>query len=169
MWSNKGFVQFGRFILLVLLQVFILNNINLAGYINLYVYILFIILYPFDGNSTLLILWSFLLGLCIDVFEDSGGVQAAASVFIAFIRPVVLKYSFGVSYEYNVVKLSKAAVSEKITYIGSIVLMHHIIMFILEIFNFSHFLLILQSTLFSGIFTFVLIYASLLLFSKNVE
>ncbi|HZW78750.1 MAG TPA: rod shape-determining protein MreD [Flavobacteriaceae bacterium] len=169
MWSNTVFSQIGRFLILVFLQVFLLNNINLAGYINPYVYILFIILYPLDGNSTLLILWSFLLGLCIDIFEDSGGVQAAASVFAAFVRPFVLKYSFGVSYEYNVVKLSTAAVSEKITYIGSIILVHHLVMFALEIFSFSHIGLLLKSTFFSGIFTFVLIYASLLLFSKKVE
>lgn len=169
MWNNEVFVHIGRFILLVLLQVFLLNNINLSGYINPYVYILFIILYPFDGNSTLLILWSFLLGLCIDIFEDSGGVQAAASVFVAFMRPLVLKYSFGVSYEYNVVKLSKAGMGEKITYLGSLIIMHHLIMYILEVFNFNHSILILKSTLFSSLFSFILIYSSILLFSRKTE
>lgn len=169
MGSNQILTIFGRFVILVLLQVIVLNNINLVGYINPYIYILFIVLYPLDGNKTTLIFLSFLLGLSIDMFENSGGVHAAASVFIAFVRDFVLKYSFGVSYEYNNVKLNKATVSEKITYLGSIILFHHIVLFSLEIFSFNHMLLLLKSTLFSGVFSFILIYGSIVLFSRKVS
>jgi len=169
MGSNQILTIFGRFVILVLLQVIVLNNINLVGYINPYIYILFIVLYPLDGNKTTLIFLSFLLGLSIDIFENSGGVHAAASVFIAYVRDFVLKYSFGVSYEYNNVKLNKATVSEKITYLGSIILFHHIILFSLEIFSFNHMLLLLKSTLFSGVFSFILIYGSIVLFSRKVS
>lgn len=169
MGSNQILTIFGRFVILVLLQVIVLNNINLVGYINPYIYILFIVLYPLDGNKTTLIFLSFLLGLSIDIFENSGGVHAAASVFIAYVRDFVLKYSFGVSYEYNNVKLNKATVSEKITYLGSIILFHHIVLFSLEIFSFNHMLLLLKSTLFSGVFSFILIYGSIVLFSRKVS
>src|SRR5690554_1577 len=169
MGSNQILTIFGRFVILVLLQVIVLNNINLVGYINPYIYILFIVLYPLDGNKTTLIFLSFLLGLSIDIFENSGGVHAAASVFIAYVRDFVLKYSFGVSYEYNNIKLNKATVSEKITYLGSIILFHHIILFSLEIFSFNHMLLLLKSTLFSGVFSFILIYGSIVLFSRKVS
>lgn len=169
MGSNQILTIFGRFVILVLLQVIVLNNINLVGYINPYIYILFIVLYPLDGNKTTLIFLSFLLGLSIDMFENSGGVHAAASVFIAYVRDFVLKYSFGVSYEYNNVKLYKATVSEKITYLGSIILFHHIVLFSLEIFSFNHMLLLLKSTLFSGVFSFILIYGSIVLFSRKVS
>lgn len=156
-----------RFILLVLIQVFLLNNINLAGYINPYVYILFILLYPSDGNQTLLIFLSFLLGLSVDIFEDSGGVHAAACAFVAYIRPVVFKYSFGISYEYNSVKLKKAAASERLIYVASIIFIHHFVMFALEIFSFEHIMLLLKSTFFSGVFTLVLVLGSLILFTKE--
>jgi len=169
MGSNQILTIFGRFLILVLLQVIVLNNINLLGYINPYIYILFIVLYPLDGNKTTLIFLSFLLGLSIDIFENSGGVHAAASVLIAYLRDFVLKYSFGVSYEHNNVKLNKATVSEKITYLGSIILFHHIVLFSLEIFSFNHALLLLKSTLFSGIFTFILVYGSIVLFSRKVS
>lgn len=156
-----------RFVALVLIQVLLLNNINFLGYINPYVYILFIILFPLDGNKSLLIFLSFLLGLSIDIFEDSGGVHAAACTFIAYIRPVALKYSFGVSYEYNSVKINKADFLERIIYIASLVFMHHLILFILEIFNFNHILLILKSTLFSGIFSIIIILCTLVLFNRK--
>ena len=166
--SNSDIViNIVRFILLVFLQVLLLNNINLAGYINPYVYLLFILLYPLDGDKGLLIFVSFLLGLSIDIFEDSGGVHAAACAFIAYIRPVVLKYSFGVSYEYNSVKIKKADPMERLTYIASLVFMHHFVMFALEIFSFKHTVLLLKSTLFSGLFTTIVIVCTMIIFNKK--
>lgn len=169
MQSKEILINCARFILLVFLQVFLLNNINLLGYINPYLYILFILLYPSSGNQTLLIFLSFLLGLSVDIFEDSGGVHAAACAFVAYIRPVVLKYSFGISYEYNSVKLEKAAPTERFIYVASIIFIHNFVMFALEIFSFEHIMLLLKSTLFSGIFTLVLIIGSLILFNKKVS
>ena len=111
--NNEVLTNIIRFLGLIFLQVFLLNNINLGGYINPYLYIIFIILFPLDGNKGLLIFLSFLLGLSVDIFEDSGGIHAAACAFIAYIRPVVLKYSFGVSYEYNSINLKKAETRER--------------------------------------------------------
>ena len=156
-----------RFIGLLLLQVLVLNNVNFFGYINPYIYIIFILTFPFTGNRSLLIFLSFLLGLSIDFFGDSGGVHAAASVFIAYIRPIVLKFAFGISYEYNAVNLNKVAFNERIIYITVLVILHHFVLFSLEIFNISHILLILKSTLFSSIFSILLITTSLVLFSKK--
>ena len=169
MLNNELISNALRFVVLVFIQVLLLNNINLAGFINPYIYILFILLYPFDGNRGLLIFSSFLLGLSIDIFQGSGGVHAAASVFTAYIRPVVLKYSFGVSYEYNSVKLNTSSPTERFAYIASIVLFHHLVMFSLEIFSFSHMVLLSKSILFSGIFTLVIIYGSLVLFNKKTS
>lgn len=169
MLNNELIANALRFVVLVFIQVLLLNNINLAGFINPYIYILFILLYPLDGNRGLLIFSSFLLGLSIDIFQGSGGIHAAASVFAAYIRPVVLKYSFGVSYEYNSVKLSTSSPTERFAYLTSIVLLHHLVMFSLEIFSVNHMVLLLKSTLFSGIFTLVIIYGSLILFNKKAS
>ncbi|PKA82500.1 rod shape-determining protein MreD [Ulvibacter sp. MAR_2010_11] len=167
MQNSEILITILRFITLVLLQVLILNHINFLGYINPYVYVLFILIFPINGNKGLLIFLSFLLGITVDIFGDSGGVHAAACVFIAYIRPLILKFSFGVSYEYNMVKLNKVPPTERLVYIIAIVMIHHFILFSLEIFSFSHILLILKSTLFSGIFSTVLILCALLLFSRK--
>lgn len=143
MQNNAILINALRFTLLVLLQVLLLNHINFLGYINPYAYILFIVLFPLDGNKGLLIFLSFLLGLSIDIFGDSGGIHAAASVFIAYIRPWILKFSFGISYEHNNIKLYKTSLAQQFTYISILVLLHHIILFSLEVFNLSHILLIL--------------------------
>ena len=167
MQNSEILINAFRFIFLALLQVLVLNHINFLGFVNPYLYILFIIVFPLSGNKSLLIFLSFLLGLSIDIFGDSGGVHAAACVFIAYIRPAILKFSFGVSYEYNMVKINKVPIAERLTYISIMVLLHHIVLFTLEIFSFSHILLLLKSTLFSGIFSIILVLCTLLLFSRE--
>lgn len=169
MQSSDIAINIVRFVVLVFLQVLLLDNINLAGYINPYLYIYFIIMFPLDGNKTLLIFLSFLLGLSVDIFEDSGGVHAAACSFIAYIRPLVLKYSFGLSYEYNSVKIARATAAEQFTYIASLVILHHFVMFFLEIFSFNHILLLLKTTLFSGLFTIILVFCTLILFHRKTS
>ncbi|MDU8885747.1 rod shape-determining protein MreD [Yeosuana sp. MJ-SS3] len=156
-----------RFLVLVLVQILILNHINFLGYINPYLYILFVILYPIKNNRTLFIFLSFLIGLTIDLFSDSGGVHAAACVTIAYIRPVVLKFCFGMIYEHQAVKFSNVEFGAKTMYIAILTLIHHLILFSLEIFNLSKIILTLQKTLFSSVFTILLCVLITIIFSKN--
>ncbi|WGK65355.1 rod shape-determining protein MreD [Croceiramulus getboli] len=154
-----------RFVLLVLLQVTLFNHINFSGFINPYPYLLYVALFPISGNRSLLLFSSFLLGLSVDMFANSGGVHAAACLIIAFLRPVVLRFSFGVSYEYNTVKLSKVTLAERFVYLSILTLIHHFVLFSLEIFNVSDILLILKNALSSSIFTIILSLIFVTLFS----
>lgn len=156
-----------RFIVLILVQVLICSQINFLGYINPYIYILFVILFPVKNNRSLFIFLSFLLGLVVDLFLDSGGVHAAASVFIAYARPIVLKFSFGMVYEYQNIKFESVDFGAKLTYITIMVVAHHIILFLLEIFSITKIILILQKTLFSSIFTIILCVLVTIIFSRN--
>lgn len=167
MQNKEWGINILRFFGLLLIQVLLLNNINFLGYINPYVYIIYIMLFPFTGNRTLLIFSSFLIGFCIDIFSDSGGIHAAASVLLAYARPLFLKISFGVSYLHNTVKLNEARINQLITYTVLCVLTHHFMLFLLEIFSTQHLLLVLKSTLFSGIFSMLIILSSFLLFGKR--
>ncbi|EDM45033.1 hypothetical protein SCB49_02894 [unidentified eubacterium SCB49] len=167
MQNSEIFQNSIRFIGLALLQVLVLNHINFLGYVNPYLYITFVLLFPFTGNRTLLIFLGFLLGLTIDMFSDTGGIHAAATVLIAYIRPALLKFTFGLSYEYNVIKLNQAPIKERLLYISGMVLIHHLVLFLLETFNISHILLALKSTLFSSIFSILLIFCSIILWGRK--
>ncbi|MCO4820675.1 MAG: rod shape-determining protein MreD [Flavobacteriaceae bacterium] len=156
-----------RFIVLILVQAIVLNNINFLGYINPYLYILFILLYPAKNNRMLFIFISFLLGLGVDLFSDSGGVHAAACVTIAYMRPVVLKFAFGTSYDYQTIKFSLTEFGQRLTYFSILIIVHHIILFSLEIFNSTKILLILKKSLFSGVFTLLLCLLITVLFSRK--
>ena len=108
-----------------------------------------------------------MLGLTIDFFLDSGGIHAAACVFIAYIRPQVLKYSFGISYEYNTIKISNTDFMKQLIYVGSMVFFNHIVLFSLETFNTDHLLLLLKSTVFSSIFSTIIILSAITIFSEK--
>ena len=156
-----------RFIILVLVQVLICNNINFLGYINPYIYIIFILLFPLKNNRLLLLISSFLIGLTIDIFSDSGGVHAAACVTAAYARPVILKYAFGMLYEHQNIRFGNAELGSLIGYVSIFTIIHHIVLFSLEVFNIFNILVILQKALFSSIFTIILSVLIIIIFSRN--
>jgi rod shape-determining protein MreD len=144
-----------RFILLLAAQVLIFNRIDLFGFINPFPYVLFIILYPVNGNKSGLLLASFFLGLLMDMFWNSGGVHAAACVVLAYYRPAIFKFSFGLSYEYQTVRLNDVLTPERFSFILIAVVIHHLVLFILEVFNITSIWEILQRTIGSTIFTII--------------
>ena len=91
-------------LLLIIAQTIIFNNINLFGYLNPFIYIIFIIYYPIKNDRIFFIFISFIIGLLIDIFSDTLGLHAAASVTIAYLRPFILKISFGLAYIHQVIK-----------------------------------------------------------------
>ncbi|WP_430613916.1 rod shape-determining protein MreD [Flavobacterium sp. JP2137] len=145
-----------RFILLFALQILVFNNLELFNFINPLPYLLFILLFPINGNKALLILSSFILGLAVDVFDNSGGVHAAACVILAYYREDLLKFSYGISYEYHTIKITDKLSKELFTYLLIGVLLHHTILFGLEIFRFNFIWEILLRTILTSVFTLIL-------------
>ncbi|MFW0738383.1 rod shape-determining protein MreD [Flavobacterium sp. N502536] len=144
-----------RFIMLLAIQVVIFNNMNFLGYISPFPYILYIILYPVNSNRTGLIVSSFLLGIIMDMFCNSGGIHATACLVLAYYRPYIFKFSFGLSYEYQTIKLNDSLTPERFSFILVSVVLHHIVLFVLEAFQFKFILDVLLRTLFSSIFTII--------------
>jgi len=167
--NNNLILNIIRFVGLMALQIFIFNNINLFGYINPYPYVLFLLVFPFMANRSLYILIAFLTGLTLDMFSNSGGIHAAACLFLAYLRPYALRFAFGVSYEYNAIKLSKVGFYERFVFISIMVLIHHIVLFLLEAFNITDILYTLNKTLITSIFTIILSMIINILLSRRKE
>jgi rod shape-determining protein MreD len=77
---------------LCLFQVFILNNIQLSGFVNPYFYVLFILLLPFEIPGWLLLSLGFVLGLTIDVFSNTPGSACFSNRFYGISQALVLDY-----------------------------------------------------------------------------
>jgi rod shape-determining protein MreD len=142
--------------MLLAIQIVIFNNMNFLGYISPFPYLLYIILYPVNSNRSGLLISSFLLGITMDMFCNSGGIHATACVILAYYRPYIFKFAFGLSYEYQTIKLNESLTPERFSFILVSVILHHIILFTLEAFQFKFIWDILLRTLFSSIFTIII-------------
>lgn len=158
-----------RFILLVLLQVLIVQNINLTGYMILLPYVLFILLLPFESNKLVVLFSSFVLGVCIDYFYDSSGLHASACTVMGFARYYVLKYiAPRDGYDLGVKPtIEDMGLEWYLRYAGTLVLIHHFFLFYLEMFRFSEFFYTLLRVILSSIGTLILIYLIQFLFFTN--
>lgn len=161
------FINSIRFILLILIQVLILSHFDVFGYINPYIYPLLIILLPFNINSIQKLFLAFILGICIDFFEDSGGIHAAATLVIAYLRPLFLRNAFGLSYDYQTLKFYDAPFKSRFVYVSFTILVHHVVLFSLEIFSVNHLLYLLEKIVYSSIFSVLLILITLNLIRKK--
>jgi len=165
--NSALFTNIFRFILLLAVQIIIFNNMNFLGYISPFPYILFIILYPVNGNKSGLLVASFILGLIMDMFSNSGGIHTTACIILAYYRPYLFKFSFGLSYEYQTIKLNDVLTPERFSFIVLSVLIHHFTLFVLEAFTISFFLDVLIRTLLSTIFTIIICIIIIYLIKPN--
>lgn len=168
---NELFRNIIRFIVLVLVQVLIIKNIELGRFINPFIYILFIIILPFETPKWLLLLSAFILGISIDAFYDTAGMHAAATVFMAFIRPSILKlFSPRDGYEFGIQPtVQYLGIIWFISYAGILVFMHHLVLFYIEIFRFSEFFSTFFRVIASSIASLLLIIVVQYLFNRKAE
>ncbi len=153
---------FTQFLIVILIQVLILDNIQFSGYINPFFYVIFILLLPFETPNWLLILIAFILGFSIDLIHSVAGIHASATVFMAFIRPFVHKnlsphdgYEPGTSpgvLHYGIEWFAK--------YTLVLVLAHSIFLFFVESFSFIDFFHTLLRVVLSTIVTTIIIILS---------
>lgn len=157
-----------RFVFLVLIQVILFNHINLFGYINPLIYIAGVLLFPIKKSKSALLLYSFLLGLTIDFFSNSGGINAAATVFIAFIRLPLLEIILGRSdFDYQLFKLQSIAFEKALFYLIILTFAHHLIVFSLAYFDFNLFKTILKNSIITTVFTVITIVIGVILLTRK--
>lgn len=152
---NKILINLSRFLILVLIQVLILNRVYLGGYINPYLYVLIILLFPLDTPKWLVLILGYFVGLTIDMFEDTVGMHAAACVAMAFARHYLLKILAprdGYDIE-NGLTLKSVSIRWFAIYAGLLIIVHHIVLFYIEAFGFSEFFSTLGRIILSSIFT----------------
>lgn len=77
-------------LVLVLVQVLILNHVHLFGIATPLFYVYFIILFQRNYPRWALLLWGFVMGLLIDIFSNTPGVNSASLTLMALIQPYLL-------------------------------------------------------------------------------
>jgi len=158
----NSILRFGLiFILLIMLQVLLFNNIQFSGYVNPYVYVMFILLLPVEIPAWLLLLLSFFTGAIIDYFSGSPGMHSSATVLAGFVRPWALRViAPRDGYEPNSdPSMVTYGFRWFLIYTLFIVLIHHTALFYLEVFRLTEFFRTFIRVLFSSVFsiTFILL------------
>jgi len=144
-------------------QVFILDQIFLFGFISPMIYVLFILLLPIRINLPLYLITAFGYGLILDYFQDTGGAHAAACLTLAFSRDFLLKIVYGESYKLKNLKIVNSEFNRLILFLVLAIFLHHLIFYLLVIFNITQILEITKMALLVGIASFVVSFLTVLL------
>ncbi|MCL1821773.1 MAG: rod shape-determining protein MreD [Prolixibacteraceae bacterium] len=156
------------FVVVVLVQVLLLNQIQFSGYLNPYAYVLFILLLRVSTPRNLVLILSFLLGLTIDIFSDTLGLHAAATTALGFFRtPVIELISLREEDQANYPGLKQNGFKWFFLYATILVLIHHFSLFFIDAFTLANFLKILARTLLSSAFSIFVIVLSQYMFFRE--
>ena len=143
------------FIVVILLQVLLFNNIQFSGYVNPYIYIIFILLLPVEIQEWILLILAFFTGLTVDIFSGTIGMHAGATVFAGFVRPYILRIiSPRDGYEPGAYpSMQIYGFRWFLIYSALVIVVHHLVLFYLEVFRFADFFRTFLRVLLSSIFT----------------
>ena len=150
-----------NFIVFISLQVLIFNNIFFMGYINPYVYLMFLFLLPISKkNQNLLLLIAFLTGIVMDAFQNSMGLHTFACVLVMYLKsPILLSLipQLKNKTQNNIVfSINEFGLATTIIYTSILVFIHHFALFFIEAFQFDLGNILLR-TIASGIVTSILL------------
>ncbi len=148
-----------NFLVIIIVQVLIVNQLNFGRFINPYPYILFILILPIAIPNWSLLPIGFITGLIIDTYQNTPGMHASSMVFLSFMRPVFLRYiaprdgfepgSLPIPAQFGYQWFFKYAVLCVVT--------HHIFYFFVEAFSFNQFWSTLWKIILSSVFTLLII------------
>jgi len=146
------------FFVLVLIQVLVLNNIQFLGFVNPYIYVLFILSLPARTPRWFVLILGFVLGLAIDTFSNTLGMHTAATVLIAYARSFIIKLFTSIDEGNNPIpSFHSFGVGAYVKYALVMVILHHSALFFLESFSLSNFWLVLFKIILSSAITMLII------------
>ncbi|MFD2864857.1 rod shape-determining protein MreD [Mucilaginibacter antarcticus] len=169
--SRTIIINLIRFIALLFIQVFLLKNISLYNLSTPYLYILFVLLLPFETPNLVLFILAFITGLTVDAFYDTPGLHTSATVLLAFVRILFISITVqkdGFDNEPEPT-LSLMGFRWFFTYALVLTFFHHLFLFNMEVFRFNELSYTLSRVALSTLFTIFLILISGLLFFKRKE
>ena len=158
-----------RFVILVLIQLALIDHLNLGYYIHPLIYILFLIKLPLQTPRWALLILAFLLGSTIDIFQNSPGINASATVMVAFLRPFSIRLLFPTrEFDENTEpSINDFGFQGFFIFCLILTFILHVVLFSLEVFSFQEFGITLLRSVVSAFSTTLLIILSEILFFRK--
>ncbi|MBK7690870.1 MAG: rod shape-determining protein MreD [Bacteroidetes bacterium] len=167
-----------NFIVIMGIQIFVLNDIVIKSSIILFgipafiplIYPLVLLLLPVNTPHWLTMLLGFLTGIVMDIFSNTPGVHAAASVLLGFLRPYLLNLFFQQNIKElgdTIPTLFRMGFRSFFLYILFALLIHHFYYYLIQVWSFKNTFVILYKTLLSTSMSILLIILGQLIFAKK--
>ena len=168
MITRSLFTDFLAIALLVALQIFVLNRIVLFGKYTPVMYPAFVMFYPFFRNKFQFLALSFLIGLSIDAFLYSWGINALATTLVAYFRTLIFRTSTDTSTDFF--SFQSLQWSQFLLFLFSSIFLHQLLVHYIEFFKFSKIFEILFNVLVTSVisFIFIIIYALIFKIKQKV-
>lgn len=168
MISRTIYTDFILIAFLLALQIFVLNRIRLFGEYTPVLYPVFVMFYPFFRNKFHFLFLSFLIGLGIDAFLGTWGINAFATVCLAYFRLLIFRTSTDTSTDFF--SFSSLQWMQFLIFILASIFFHQLLVQFLEYFKFSRiFQILLNVIISSGIsFIFIVLYAYIFKIKQKV-
>jgi len=170
--NSTLFSNIARFVFLVLLQGLVLLNVQLFdGLSQPYFYIYFILMLPLRSSPVLVLVLSFVMGLSIDIFYNTPGFHASASILIGFLRHYLIR-TLAPRDSYDLLDrptIYSMGLSWYLRYAIILVVIHHLWLLSIDAMGAFNLWLVIKKTILSSIFTFILLVIAQYLFSKPLR
>jgi rod shape-determining protein MreD len=150
----------GSIIIYLFLQIFVVRNLVFFDVAFCFLYISVILFFPNNLPLSAILVLAFLIGLTVDLFYNTAGLHASATLLIAYLRTYILKVLFpSRNLEGDVViSLDGMGTERFIRYIIVLTFVHHLYLFFLEAGSLSFFLNTSLKVVSSVIFTSVVVF-----------
>jgi len=166
--SLREAIQYSLMVILyLLLQIFFMRNMVLFNYAFCFIYIAGILILPAEISRMYLLFIGFAVGFTVDIFSNTFGIHAAATVLIAYLRPFLIHYQMeSKGAERADIGIRSQGIGAFLAYILPLIFIHHAMLFLLEINNFGMILHTLLRIAASTLFTLIMV-VLLELFSRR--
>ena len=150
--------QIGRFVLVMVLQVLLFNQLQLGGVCHPYIYVLCLLMMPITLSHSADMIIGVAVGLIMDVCCNSLGIHMAACILLMFIRPYLIGAIVNDKDRLNEqISLRAIGMEALIKYVVILVLVHHLTVFLLAAWGWTHIGFVLLETLVSSTITIIIV------------
>ncbi|MFV0289574.1 MAG: rod shape-determining protein MreD [Mangrovibacterium sp.] len=156
-------------VIILAIQILLLNHVHLLGMAVPFIYIFIIMMMPYRTAPYVLMIAGFSLGLFVDIFMNTIGLNAAATSFLAFLRPTIIRIIS--KKDYSEISSSPSVASNGMLWFISYTLLcclfHELFLYTLESFSFANYAQLLFRTTTGSLSSALIIIVIELLTSKK--
>ena len=150
--------QIGRYIIVMILQVLLFDQLQLLGACHPYIYVLCLLMMPITVPHSLSMLLGAAAGIIMDIFCNSLGVHTAACILVMFIRPYLIGAIVSDKDRLNEqINLHTIGMEALVKYVVIMVLIHHLTIFLLAAWSWHHIGFLALDTIVSSTVTILII------------